>query len=76
MEIVDPKNVAETFFDSASEVKITGDTVRSVLFSRQNGVGIVEARLVQPITELPELIQLFVVALAEAAKAANNPPST
>jgi hypothetical protein len=74
MEIIDPNNVTETFFDATHEVKIAGGIVRSVLFARQNGVGLVVARLAQPVTELPDLIQVLVMALAEAAKAATNPP--
>lgn len=74
MELIDPNNAAEIFFDNAHEVKIAGGIVRSVLFARQDGVGLVVARLAQPVTELPDLIQMLVIALADAAKA-NRPTS-
>ena len=69
MELIDPNNAAEIFFDNAHEVRIVGGLVRSVLFARQDGTGTVVARLAQPVTELPDLIQMLVMALAEAARA-------
>lgn len=76
MDIVDPHNAQEIFFDGIHEVKIFDDVVRIVLFSRQNDVGVVVARLALPLSELPDVIQALVIALTEAAKAAPNPPPT
>ena len=76
MEIIDPHNVAEIFFDGISEVKIIEGIVRIVIFSRQNAVGVVVARLALPLSELPDAIQRLVIALTEAAKAGVNPANS
>lgn len=68
MEVIDPHNAAEIFFDGVHEVKIMDGIVRVVLFSRQNSVGVVVARLALPLTELPDAIQALVIALTEAVK--------
>jgi hypothetical protein len=68
MEIIDPHNAAEIFADGVHEVRIIDGVVRAVFFSRQNGVGIVVARLRLPVAGLPDVIQALVIALAEAAK--------
>lgn len=73
MDLIDPHNAQEIFFDGISEVKITRGVVRAVLFSRQNGVGIVAARLRLPATSLPDVIQALVIALADAAKTTIKP---
>lgn len=73
MELIDPRNVAEVFFDGIHDVKITRGIVRIVLFSRQDGTGIVEARLRCPLAELPDIIQGLVIALTNAARSGRKP---
>ena len=68
MEIIDPHNVQEIFFDGLHDVRIIEGIVRVALFSRQNAVGVIVARLALPLSELPDVIQALVIALAEAAK--------
>jgi hypothetical protein len=68
MDLIDPNNAQEIFFDGINDVKIIKGVVRAVLFARQNGVGIVAARLRLPAVGLPDVIQALVIALAEAAK--------
>lgn len=68
MEVIDPHNVAEIFLDGIHEVRIIEGIVRVVLFSKQNAVGVIVARLALPLTELPDVIQALVIALTEAAK--------
>jgi hypothetical protein len=73
MEVIDPHNVAEIFFDGIHEVRIIEGIVRVVIFSRQNAVGVIVARLALPLSELPDVIQALVIALTEAAKAGVKP---
>ncbi|MET4210499.1 hypothetical protein [Bradyrhizobium sp. LA2.1] len=68
MDVIDPHNAQEIFFDGIHEVKIVDGIVRVVLFSRQNSTGVVVARLAVPLSELPDVIQALVIALTEAAK--------
>jgi hypothetical protein len=68
MDLIDPHNAQEIFFDGVSEVKIIQSIVRIVLFSRQNSTGVVVARLALPLSELADVIQALVIALTEAAK--------
>jgi hypothetical protein len=75
MDLIDPHNVAEIFFDGIHEVKILDGVVRIVLYSRQNSVGVIVARLAVPVGGLPDMIQALVIALAEAAKAPKPPPN-
>jgi len=70
MDVIDPHNAQEIFFDGIHEVKIVAGIVRIVLFSRQNDVGTVVARLALPLSELPDVIQALVIALTNAAKSA------
>lgn len=74
MELIDPSGVPEIFFDAVHEVKIIKGVVRIVLFSRQNGVGVIVARLRIPAVGLPDMIQALVIALAEAPKIIVKPP--
>jgi len=71
MEVIDPHNAQEIFFDGIHEVKIVAGIVRIVLYSRQNDVGTVVARLALPLSELPDVIQALVIALTNAAKTAS-----
>ena len=71
MDVIDPHNAQEIFFDGIHEVKIVAGIVRIVLYSRQNDVGTVVARLALPLSELPEVIQSLVIALTNAAKTAS-----
>jgi hypothetical protein len=71
MDVIDPHNAQEIFFDGIHEVKIVAGIVRIVLFSRQNDVGTVVARLALPLSELPDVIQALVIALTNAAKTAS-----
>jgi hypothetical protein len=73
MEVIDPHNVAEIFFDGIHEVRIIEGIVRVVIFSRQNAVGVIVARLALPLSELPDVIQALVIALTEAAKGGVKP---
>jgi hypothetical protein len=73
MDLIDPHNAQEIFFDGISEVKIADGIVRIVLFSRQNSTGVVVARLATPLSELPDAIQALVIALTEAVK--TRPPT-
>jgi hypothetical protein len=68
MDLIDPHNQPEIFFDGVYEVKILETVVRIVLFSRQNGIRLVAARLALPVAGLPDVIQALVIALAGAAK--------
>jgi hypothetical protein len=70
IDVIDPHNANEIFFDGIHEVKIVAGIVRIVLYSRQNDVGTVVARLALPLSELPEVIQALVIALTNAAKTA------
>jgi hypothetical protein len=73
MDVIDPHNVAEIFFDGIHEVRIIEGIVRVVIFSRQNAVGVIVARLALPLSELPDVIQALVIALTEAAKSGTQP---
>lgn len=73
MDVIDFHNVPELFFDGLHEVKIINGIVRAALFSRQNDVGVVVARLALPVSELADVIQALVIAQTEAAR---NPPAT
>jgi hypothetical protein len=75
MDVIDPHNVAEIFFDGIHEVRIIEGIVRIVIYSRQNAVGVIVARLALPLSELPDVIQALVIALTEAAKT-GKPPAT
>lgn len=68
MEVIDPHNVPELFFDGIHEVKILESIVRIALFSRQDGTGVIVARLAVPLSELADVIQALVIALTEAVK--------
>ncbi|GEC56804.1 hypothetical protein [Bradyrhizobium phage ppBeUSDA76-2] len=74
MDLIDPRNVSEIFFDGIHEVKITRGIARIVLFSRQDGTGTVEARLRCPLSELPDIIQALVIALTKAAGSGRKSP--
>lgn len=67
-ELIDPFNAHEVFTDGIHEVKILESVARIVWFSRQDGVRVLAARLAVPVSELPDVIQALVIALAEAAK--------
>ncbi|MFK4647186.1 hypothetical protein QIH93_14935 [Bradyrhizobium ottawaense] len=71
IDVIDPHSAQEIFFDGIHEVKIVAGIVRIVLYSRQNDVGTVVARLALPLSELPEVIQALVIALTNAAKTAS-----
>ena len=73
IDVVDPHNAQEIFFDGIYEVKIIEGIVRIVLYSRQNSVGVIVARLAVPLSELPDVIQALVIALTEAAKVPKPP---
>jgi hypothetical protein len=73
MDVIDPHNVQEIFFDGIHEVRIIEGIVRVVIFSRQNAVGVIVARLALPLSELPDVIQALVIALTEAAKGGVKP---
>ncbi len=75
MDLIDPHNAQEIFFDGINEVKIIESIVRIVLYSRQNSVGVIVARLAVPLSELPDVIQALVIALTEAAKVPKTPTS-
>lgn len=68
MELLDPHNVAEVLCDGANEVRIVEDKARTVFFARQDGIGIIVARLAFPVSVLPDVIQALVIALAKAAR--------
>jgi len=71
MDLIDPHNAAELFFDGIHEVKIIGGVVRIVLYSRQDGTGVVVARLALPLSELPDAIQALVI--AQRTQEGNSP---
>jgi hypothetical protein len=73
MDVIDPHNTQEIFFDGIHEVRIIEGIVRVVIFSRQNAVGVIVARLALPLSELPDVIQALVIALTEAAKSGTQP---
>lgn len=72
MDVIDPHNAQEIFFDGIHEVKIMEGIVRIALLSRQNSTGVIVARLALPLTELPDVIQALVIALTEAVKARDS----
>jgi len=73
MDIIDPHNAQEIFFDRIHDVKIIDSIVRAALISRQNDSAVVVARLALPLAELPDAIQALVIALTNAARA--SPPT-
>jgi hypothetical protein len=73
MDLIDHLNATEIFFDGIHEVKIIEGVVRVALYSRQDSVKVVTARLAIPVSELPEVIQALVIALAEAARSFISP---
>lgn len=68
MELIDPNNVVEIFFDGIAEVRTIDGVVRFAIFSRLDGTGVVVARLGIPLGGLPDVIQALVLALAAAAR--------
>ena len=68
MDLIDPHNVSEIFFDGVHDVRIIDGVVRFAIFSRQNSAGVIVARLAVPVSELPDVIQALVIVLAEAAR--------
>lgn len=68
MELLDPQNVQEVLCDGADEVRIIEDKARTVFFSRQDGIGIIVARLAFPVSVLPDVIQALVIALAKSVR--------
>jgi hypothetical protein len=73
MDLIDNLNSAEILFDGAEEIKIIEGVVRIALYSRQNGAKVIAARLAIPVSELPDVIQSLVIALAEAARITSHP---
>ncbi|RZM98719.1 hypothetical protein CWO91_36845 [Bradyrhizobium genosp. SA-3] len=73
MDVIDPHNVTDLFFDGIHEVKIMAGVVRITLYSRQDDTGVVVARLALPLSEFPDVIQALAIAQAEAAK--SQPPT-
>lgn len=76
IELVDPHSTQEIFFDGIHDTRIIEGIVRVALFSRQNAVGVVVARLALPLSELPDVIQGLVIALTEAAKSGVKPENS
>lgn len=76
MELIDPHNAQEIFFDGVHEVKILEGVVRAVLFSRQNAVGVIVARLATPVSELPDVIQALMTASPPRPRAKPRPKSS
>jgi len=68
VQVIDPHNVQEIFFDTIHEVKITGSVARIALLSRQDGTGVIILRLVNPVSELADVIQALTIALASAGR--------
>jgi hypothetical protein len=68
MDLIDHLNAQEIFFDGIEDIKIIEGVVRIALYSRQDSVKVVAARLAVPVSELPEVIQALVISLAEAAR--------
>jgi hypothetical protein len=68
MDVIDPHNVPELFFDGIHEVKIVAGIVRITLYSRHDGTGVIVARLALPLSELPDVIQALVIAHTEAER--------
>jgi hypothetical protein len=74
LELIDPHNAQEIFFDGIHEVRIIEGIGRMVLFSRQNSVGVVVARLALPVSELPDVILALVAAQVAATRAVKPTP--
>lgn len=70
MDVIDPHNAQEIFFDGIHDVKIIEGVVRAALFSSQNSSGVVVARVAIPVAGLSDVIQSLVICLTEAVKAA------
>lgn len=76
-EIAEPFAVKEILFDGVTDIHITDAVFRCTLFSRQRTHGqthrIAVARLAAPVSELPDIVQKFVIVLTEAARTIVKP---
>lgn len=76
-EISEPFGVPEILFDGVTDIHITEAIFRCTLFSRQRTHGqihrVAVARLAAPISELPDIVQKFVIILTEAARTIVKP---
>ena len=70
--------VPEILFDGVTDIHVTEQLFRCTLFSRQKSHGRIEriavARLAAPLSELPDIVQKFVIVLTEAARTIMAPP--
>jgi site-specific recombinase len=76
-EITEPSGVQEILFDGVTDIHITDAVFRCTLFSRQRSQGQIHreavARLAAPVSELPDIVQKFVMVLTEAARTIVKP---
>lgn len=80
-DVVEPFGAPEIFFDGVTDIHIVQAVFRCALFSRQrspgseeNGDSVIVARIAVPVSELPEIIEQFVIVLTRAAKDMYRPP--
>lgn len=74
-ELIEPTGVPEIIVDGVSEVKIIEQVARIPWYSRHNGESEVVVRLAVPVSELPEVIQALVIALAQMVRNIIKPVS-
>jgi site-specific recombinase len=76
-EVTEPHAVAEILFDGVTDIHISDAVFRCTLFSRHRSHGrtqrVVVARLAAPVSELPDIVQKFVIVLTEAARTIVKP---
>lgn len=76
-ETIEPFDVREILFDGVTDIHITEGVFRCTLFSRQRSGGetqrVAVARIAAPVSELPDIVQKFVIALTEAARTLVKP---
>lgn len=76
-EISEPLGVQEILFDGVTDIHISDAVFRCTLFSRQRSHGqihrVAVARIAAPVSELPDIVQKFVIVLTEAARTLVKP---
>lgn len=78
-EAVEPFAVQEIFFEGVTDLHIEQGMFKCILFSRQKAPGesavhrVAIARLATPVSELPDIVQKFAIALTQAAKTIVKP---
>jgi len=69
----EPIGLPEILFDGIASIKIVEGVVRIALHAHRHEGHEIVARLAVPISELPDVIQQFVIVLTQAAKTIVTP---